>query len=385
MFSSKTYSNKILGGNVQMKVATIFGTRPEGIKMAPLVKEINNREELECVFINTAQHREMLDQVLDMFDITPDYDLDLMKKKQTPAEITSKILERTTKILEDEKPDLVLVHGDTATTFAGALAAFLLKIPVGHVEAGLRTGDITSPFPEEANRQLVGRIATYHFAATEKNKDALENERISNPNIYVVGNTVIDALLDVANRDFSFQEPLKSALTNGKRTILMTTHRRENMDQLSDVYKAINRIISEHDDVQIVFPVHKNPAIREVLKEHMITNDRVHIIEPQDYETFSHLMKSSHFILTDSGGIQEEAPALGKPVLVARNNTERPEGVEAGTLKLCGTNEEQVYTHMKNLLTDQNAYNRMSGAKNPYGIGNSAKQIVDIIASEIKK
>lgn len=368
-----------------MKVATIFGTRPEGIKMAPLVKEINNREELECVFINTAQHREMLDQVLDMFDITPDYDLDLMKKKQTPAEITSKILERTTKILEDEKPDLVLVHGDTATTFAGALAAFLLKIPVGHVEAGLRTGDITSPFPEEANRQLVGRIATYHFAATEKNKDALENERISNPNIYVVGNTVIDALLDVANRDFSFQEPLKSALTNGKRTILMTTHRRENMDQLSDVYKAINRIISEHDDVQIVFPVHKNPAIREVLKEHMITNDRVHIIEPQDYETFSHLMKSSHFILTDSGGIQEEAPALGKPVLVARNNTERPEGVEAGTLKLCGTNEEQVYTHMKNLLTDQNAYNRMSGAKNPYGIGNSAKQIVDIIASEIKK
>lgn len=362
-----------------MKVMTIFGTRPEGIKMAPLVKELKETEGIDCIFLNTAQHREMLDQVLDLFEITPDYDLNLMKERQTPAELTSSMLTEITEVLEIEKPDLVLVHGDTASTFAGAFSAFLKQIPVGHVEAGLRTNDISSPFPEEANRQLVGRLATYHFAATEKNKEALLRENCNEDSIFVVGNTVIDALLEVSKKDFSFKAELQQIMNTDTRKVLITTHRRENLDQLKEVYRAINRIINEHTDVEIIFPVHKNPAVREQLSTHLVESSRIHVIEPQDYETFTHLMKDSFLILTDSGGIQEEAPALGKPVLVARTNTERPEGVDAGTLKLCGTKEESVYESLKTLLTDNSAYQKMSGAKNPYGVGDSAKQIVEII------
>ena len=363
-----------------MKVMPIFGTRPEGIKMAPLVKELKKHQNIECVFLNTAQHREMLDQVLELFEITPDYDLDLMKKKQTPAELTSKMITKITSIIEVEKPDLILVHGDTATTFAAAFAGFLKQIPVGHVEAGLRTNDLSSPFPEEANRQLTGVIADIHFSATETNKKALLKENKKAENIYVVGNTVIDALLTVTSTPFQFEDSLKQIVENQKKTILITTHRRENLAQLKNVYKAVNRILKEHHDVQIVFPVHKNPIVRKELSEHLnIENERVHIIEPQDYVTFAQLMKNSYLILTDSGGIQEEAPALGKPVLVARNNTERPEGVDAGTLKLCGTTESSVYEGLKTLLTNSDIYQSMSGARNPYGTGDTSKKIVEII------
>lgn len=362
-----------------MKVMPLFGTRPEGIKMAPLVKELKKHPEITCVFVNTAQHREMLDQVLDLFDLKPDYDLDMMKEKLPLPKMFAKMVEKISDVLESEKPDLVLVHGDTLTTSAGALAAFYNQIPVGHVEAGLRTYDITSPFPEEANRQITGVVADIHFAATQTNKNSLIREGKKEDIIHVVGNSVIDALVDVANRPFEFQEPLKTILNSGLKTILMTTHRRENLSQLGNVYKAVNRILNEHDDVQIIFPVHKNPAVRNELSQHLKESDRVHIIEPQDYTVFAQLMKNAHFILTDSGGIQEEAPALGKPVLVARNNTERPEGVEAGTLRLCGTEEESVYAAIKQLLTDDAMYQTMSGAKNPYGIGDTSQQIVDII------
>lgn len=368
-----------------MKVMTIFGTRPEGIKMAPLVKALKNEKDIECVFVNTAQHREMLDQVLELFELKADYDLNLMTQNQELEELMAKMLIGISKILKKEKPDLVLVHGDTLTTLVGAQAAFFQQIPVGHVEAGLRTYDLASPFPEEANRQVVGRYAKYHFSATTKNKEALLKENIRDENIFVVGNTVIDALLEVADKPFSFSEPLQGIVNNDNKTILITTHRRENLSQLQEVYRAINRILIEHEDVQIVFPVHKNPAVRQQLAEHLLDSERVHIVEPQDYETFIHLMKNSHFIVTDSGGIQEEAPALGKPVLVARNNTERPEGVEAGTLRLCGTEEDKVYQHIKQLLTDEHVYKKMSGAKNPYGTGDSSKQIVDIIKNHIMK
>lgn len=357
----------------------ILGTRPEGIKMAPLVKELIQNKSIDCVFVNTAQHREMLDQVLQLFNLTPDYDLDMMKEKLPLPKMFAKMVEKISEILEEEKPDLVLVHGDTLTTAAGALAAFYSQIKVGHVEAGLRTYDIQSPFPEEANRQITGVVSDIHFASTTTNRNSLIQEGKRDEHIHVVGNTVIDALLDVANREFKFEEPLNSIVNSPFRTILMTTHRRENLAQLKNVYRAINRILDEFDDVQIVFPVHKNPVVRNELSRHLKENERVHIIEPQDYTTFSQLMKNAYFILTDSGGIQEEAPALGKPVLVARNNTERPEGVKAGTLKLCGTAENEVYNAIRALLTDSTMYQSMSVAKNPYGIGDTSKQIVDLI------
>jgi UDP-N-acetylglucosamine 2-epimerase (non-hydrolysing) len=362
-----------------MKVMTIFGTRPEGIKMAPIVKVLKQQTDMECVVVNTAQHREMLDQVLELFNIHPDYDMNLMKENQTPAEITARILTGVTEILEREKPDLVLVHGDTATTFASALAAFLKQIPVGHVEAGLRTNNIYSPFPEEANRQLVSRIANIHFSATESNRNFLENENISPSLIHVVGNSVIDALLTVAEMPLKFDNNLEALMKNGMKTILVTTHRRENIAELGSVYRAINRIANEFQNVQFVFPVHKNPVIREILFQHLEKNDRIHIIEPQSYEVFAHLMKSSFFILTDSGGIQEEAPALGKPVLVVRKDTERSEGVESGTLRICGTDEERVYEEMKELLVNTERYKQMSNAKNPYGNGDTSERIIKII------
>lgn len=370
---------QFIGGTSMKKVMPIFGTRPEGIKMAPLVKELQSHPEINCVFVNSGQHKEMLDQVLDLFQLKSDYNLEMMKENLSLPKMFSKMVTEISSILEIEKPDLVLVHGDTLTTSAGALAAFYSQIPVGHVEAGLRTYDITSPFPEEANRQMTGAVTTFHFAATDKNKASLIKEGKNSENIFVVGNSVIDALIDVANRPFTFKDSLHSIVHSGLKTILMTTHRRENLAQLGNVYKAVNRILAEHKDVQIVFPVHKNPAVRKELSQHLKEGQRVHIIEPQDYTVFAQLMKHSYFILTDSGGIQEEAPALGKPVLVARNNTERPEGVEAGTLRLCGTEEESVYKALKQLLTDKEMYNSMSGSKNPYGVGDTAKQIVNII------
>lgn len=367
-----------------MKVAVIFGTRPEGIKMVSLVKELRNNKDIECVFINTAQHREMLDQVLNLFEVKPDYDLNIMQPGQTLEELTSRMIPKISEILELEKPDLILVQGDTTSTFVGAYCGFLKKIPVGHIEAGLRTYDIYSPFPEEGNRQMVSRISSYHFAATNKNKRNLLNEKIDESNIFVVGNTVIDALLDVVSKDFKFNDELESLLNNGKKTILLTTHRRENLNQLKNVYEAINKLLKLHDDIQIVFPVHKNPIVREQVNQYLNVSERVHLIEPADYSIFANLLKKSYLIITDSGGVQEEAPSLGIPVLVIRDTTERPEGVEAGTLKLVGTNIDTIFNEANLLLINEKEYNKMSGAKNPYGDGTSSKQIVSIIKNLFK-
>ena len=363
----------------------IFGTRPEGIKMAPLVTALQKDPDITCVFVNTAQHREMLDQVLALYDLTPQYDLDIMKDGQTPLEVTSRILTELNDILSIEKPDIVLVHGDTTTTFAAAYAASLHQIPVGHVEAGLRTYNLHSPFPEEMNRQLVGRIASLHFAPTEANKHNLCNERISEKQVHVVGNTVIDALLTVSNRPYAFTGILQSLMKNGKKTILMTTHRRENLDQMQGIYQAVNRLIEKHPDVQVLFPVHKNPKVRKEAAQGLMQSDRIHVIEPLDYETFAQVMKQSFLILTDSGGIQEEAPSLGKPVLVARHTTERQEGVEAGTLKLVGTDENTIFTEAHRLITDEAYYAQMANAQNPYGDGRTSHEIVTIIKTFLSK
>lgn len=358
------------------KIMTIFGTRPEGVKMAPLVNALKQDSDLECVVVNTAQHREMLDQVLELFKIIPDYDLDCMKKGQTPQSLTAEITTRLSDILDKEKPDLVLVHGDTTTTFVGAYSAFLKQIPVGHVEAGLRTNNIYSPFPEEMNRQLVGKLSSIHFAATKKNKENLLKENVQSEHISVVGNTVIDALLDITKRPFVFEDELSSFLNNGNRTILMTTHRRENMEQMKGIYDAVNTILDNNKDVQVLFPIHKNPAIREKVNAFLSKSHRIRLIEPLDYETFAHTMKKIDLIITDSGGIQEEAPALGKPVLVVRNDTERQEGVDAGTLKLVGTSAEKIFREAHELLNNPPLYSKTSAIKNPYGDGTTSKKIV---------
>ena len=368
-----------------MKIMTIFGTRPEGIKMAPLVKKMKADKELTCIVVNTAQHRDQLDQVLETFSIEPEYDLNIMKEKQTPESLTADILTKLSAILEKEKPDLVLVHGDTTTTFAGAYAAFLKQIPIGHVEAGLRTYERYSPFPEELNRQLVGRLATYHFAATERNRQNLLKENVADKDIVVTGNTVIDALYQISNQNIPFSSELAPIFNNGLKTILMTTHRKENMDQLKSVYEAINQIINEHPDVQVVFPVHKNPSVREKVSTYLHTNERVHLIEPLAYADFVNAMKHSYLIITDSGGIQEEAPSLGIPVLVARDTTERQEGVEAGTLKLVGTNNHRIYEETKQLLTNQVLYDLTSQIQNPYGDGQTCERIIQFIKQSQKK
>ncbi|HLQ96916.1 MAG TPA: UDP-N-acetylglucosamine 2-epimerase (non-hydrolyzing) [Pseudogracilibacillus sp.] len=365
------------------KIMTIFGTRPEGIKMAPVIQTLQQDQELDCVCVNTAQHREMLDQVLALFSITPDYDLNLMQAGQNVEDLIGEMLIQLTAILQTEKPDMVLVHGDTSTTFIGAYAAFMQKIPVGHVEAGLRTHNIYSPFPEEMNRQMVGRIASYHFAATEKNKANLQKEATADSNVYVVGNTVIDALLDITSRKRRFNQELEQIFSTNKKTILLTTHRRENLDELENVYLAINQLVEQHEDVQVVFPIHKNPVIRQKVQHSFPESERVHFIEPLDYETFVHVMKESYLIITDSGGIQEEAPALGKPVLVARKTTERQEGIEAGTLKLVGTSKSKIYEACHHLLTDKQAYQTMAGKTNPFGTGATAKKIVRIIKAKL--
>ena len=364
-----------------IKVMTVFGTRPEAIKKGSVVLELQKHaDRIQTIVAVTAQHRQMLDQVLDLFQITPDYDLDIMSQGQTLYDITTKSLMGLKDVLAKEKPDLVLVHGDTTTTFAGALASYYQQVPVGHVEAGLRTGDIYSPFPEEMNRKLTGAIAAIHFAPTATAKANLLKENVNPSHIYVTGNTVIDALMMTVAGDYDFGDDLKDVDFHNHRVILLTTHRRENLGEpMRHIYKALRRIIEEIPDTEIVFPVHRNPLVRKVVEEELAGVDRIHLIDPMEYEPFANLMSLSSLVLTDSGGIQEEAPSLGKPVLVLRNTTERPEAVEAGTVRLIGTDKDVVYAETKRLLTDQAAYDAMSNAVNPYGDGKASQRIVQAI------
>lgn len=366
----------------KIKVMTVFGTRPEAIKMAPVVLELAKYpDKITPIVAVTAQHRDMLDQVLNLFRIKPDYDLDIMAAGQTLFDITSKAMMGLDKVLQEAKPDIVLVHGDTTTTFAGALASYYHQIDVGHVEAGLRTHNIYSPFPEEMNRKLTGSIAALHFAPTTTSQQNLLSEAVDAEKIFVTGNTVIDALHQTVNDSFSFEdELLQNVDFKNKRIVLVTTHRRENLGEpMRQVYKALRRLTEEFQDVEIVFPVHKNPKVREVVKQELGGLEKVHLIDPLDYEPFANLMHRACLILTDSGGVQEEAPALGKPVLVLRDTTERPEAVAAGTVKLIGTDENVVYAEAKKLLTDEAEYQRMSEACNPYGDGLASKRIIQAI------
>ncbi|MBQ0107880.1 MAG: UDP-N-acetylglucosamine 2-epimerase (non-hydrolyzing) [Phascolarctobacterium sp.] len=363
------------------KVMLIFGTRPEAIKMCPVVKEIAKDPDLKPIVCVTAQHREMLDQVLHLFQVQPDYDLNIMKDRQTLYDITARVLIGLAPVLAEVKPDLVLVHGDTTTTFAGALAAYYAQIPVGHVEAGLRTNNKYNPFPEEMNRRLTGAICEWHFAPTKLAKENLLKENVAADKIVVTGNTVIDALKMTAKDNYVFDDKdLQKALQSGKRLIVMTTHRRENLGEpLRQVYKALKAVLTTHEDTMVVFPVHKNPAVRSVVNEELAGLDRVILTEPLDYEPFANLMNHAYLILTDSGGIQEEAPSLGKPVLVVRNTTERPEAVTAGTVKLVGTDYAKVHDEMTKLLDDKEYYRSMAEAVNPYGDGLASQRIVQKI------
>lgn len=366
----------------KIKVMTVFGTRPEAIKMAPIVLELQKHPDtILPVVAVTAQHREMLDQVLNLFQIKPDHDLNIMAAGQTLFDITTRAMMGLDKVLTEEKPDIVLVHGDTTTTFAGALAAYYHQTAVGHVEAGLRTHNKYSPFPEEMNRRLTGCIADLNFAPTSTSEANLLAENVPPESIFVTGNTVIDALHHTVRDDFDFQEKsLKDVDLQNKRIILVTTHRRENLGEpMRHVYKALKQLTEEFDDVEVVFPVHKNPKVREVVNEELGGLAKVHLIDPLDYEPFANLMHKAHLILTDSGGVQEEAPALGKPVLVLRDTTERPEAVDAGTVKLIGTDRERVYEEAKKLLTDEAEYSRMAESVNPYGDGKAAARIIQAI------
>ena len=372
-----------VGGLNMLKVMTIFGTRPEAIKMAPVVKALAEAPDMDPIVTVTAQHRDMLDQVLRLFDITPDYDLNIMSPGQTLYDVTDRALLGLKSVLEEAKPDVVLVHGDTTTTFAGALASFYQEIPVGHVEAGLRTGNIYSPFPEEMNRKLTGSLATYHFAPTSSSESNLVKENINQDHLYVTGNTVIDALVTTVREDYVFKEEAINALDSTKRIVLVTTHRRENLGEpMRHVYGAIRQLVEEFEDIQIVFPVHKNPKVRQVVQEELGTVERVTLIDPLDYEPFANLMAKSYLILTDSGGIQEEAPALGKPVLVLRDTTERPEAVTAGTVRLVGTDKDAVHDAAYELLHDEDAYKIMSNSVNPYGDGQASRRIVEALRHE---
>lgn len=367
------------------KVMTVFGTRPEAIKMAPVVKVLKNEDKLETLVAVTAQHREMLDQVLDLFSITPDFDLDIMKDQQSLSGVTSRVLIGIKEIYDEVKPDLVLVHGDTSTTFVSSLGAFYSQIKVGHVEAGLRTHNKYSPFPEEMNRHLTGVIADLHFAPTELAKDNLLRENIEEDKILVTGNTVIDALLDVVDDKYQFEDDLLDSIDfDNNKIILLTAHRRENLGKpMENIFDAVNDILVENKDAQVIFPVHLNPVIRELADEKFNDTNRMHLIEPLDYRPFINLMNKSYLILTDSGGIQEEAPSLGKPVLVLRDTTERPEALKAGTVKKVGTNKDVIYNETNTLLNDKEAYCKMSNASNPYGDGKASQRIIKRIMSEL--
>lgn len=365
----------------KIKVMSIFGTRPEAIKMAPLVKELESRKEIESIVCVTAQHREMLDQVLETFKITPDYDLNIMKQGQTLGDVTTRALNGVETVIKEAKPDIVLVHGDTTTTFAGALAAFYNQVAIGHVEAGLRTYDKYSPFPEEMNRQMVDCMTDMYFAPTTLSKENLLKQNIDESKIYITGNTAIDAMDTTV--DDNYKHPELEWLKNNERLILLTAHRRENLgDPMRNIFRAVKRITDEFKDVKVIYPIHKNPKVREVAKEIFGDSDKIKLIEPLEVFDFHNFQNKSYIIMTDSGGIQEEAPSLGKPVLVLRDTTERPEGIDAGTLKLVGTNEETIYEEAKKLLSDKKEYEKMSHASNPYGDGHASERIVDAIIKE---
>lgn len=365
----------------KLKVMTVFGTRPEAIKMAPLIKELENRDNIDSIVCVTAQHREMLDQVLEIFNINPDYDLNLMKSNQTLTSITANVLEELNTVINEVKPDIVLVHGDTTTTLSASLAAFYNQCKVGHVEAGLRTYNKYSPYPEEINRQVTGVIADLHFAPTNESKKNLIKEGKCESDIYVTGNTAIDTLKTTVKSNYTNEIIDK---IGNDRIILLTAHRRENLgDTMKNMFLAIKKIVEEFNDVQVVYPIHLNPKVRDVADEILGDNKKIHLIEPLNVVDFHNFMEKSYIIMTDSGGIQEEAPSLGKPVLVLRDTTERPEGVEAGTLKLVGTNKDNIYEATKELLTDKEVYKAMSTASNPYGDGFASKYIVDIIIDRL--
>ncbi len=364
----------------KIKVMSIFGTRPEAIKMAPLVKELEKREEIESIVCVTAQHREMLDQVLETFSITPDYDLNMMKQGQTLTDITVGALTGVDAVIKEAKPDIVLVHGDTSTTFAGALAAFYNQVAIGHVEAGLRTYDKYSPYPEEMNRQMVDCMTDMYFAPTELSKENLLKENLPEEKIYVTGNTVIDAMSTTVDENYSHPE---LEWLGGDKLILLTAHRRENLGEpMKNIFRGIRRVLDEVPGYKVIYPIHKNPLVRAAADEIFGDCDRVKLIEPLEVFDFHNFQNKAHIILSDSGGIQEEAPSLGKPVLVLRNTTERPEGIEAGTLKLVGTDSDVIYRETLRLLTDSAEYERMSKASNPYGDGHASERIVDAIVAK---
>ena len=366
---------------MKKKVMLVFGTRPEAIKMCPLVNELKTRKYFDTKVCVTGQHREMLDQVLNVFNVIPDYDLSIMKSNQTLFDVTTNILNKIKVVLDTEKPDIVLVHGDTSTTFVTALACYYLQIPVGHVEAGLRTYDIYSPFPEEFNRQAVSIISKFNFAPTEMSKNNLLNEGRNPETIYVTGNTAIDALKTTVRKDYTHPD---LDWAKNSRLIMITAHRRENLGEpMKNMFRAIKRVIDEHYDVKAIYPIHMNPVVRQTAKEIFGDDDRIRIIEPLEVIDFHNFLNKSYMILTDSGGIQEEAPSLGKPVLVMRDTTERPEGIEAGTLKLVGTSEQVIYDNFKLLLEDKNEYEKMSKASNPYGDGFTSKRIADILEEKL--
>ena len=371
----------------KIKVMTIFGTRPEAIKMAPLVKELEKNENIESIVCVTAQHRQMLDQVLEIFDIKPDYDLNIMKDRQTLISITTRGLEGLDEVMKEAKPDLVLVHGDTSTTFVGSLAAFYNQIAVGHVEAGLRTYDKYSPFPEEVNRRLTGVIADMHFSPTERNRENLLRENVDDSSIYITGNTVIDALQTTVRADYEFKDEVLSSMNwNTKKVIVMTAHRRENLGEpLKNICRAVKRLVEDFDDIEVVYPVHMNPAVREVAYSILGDMERVKLIEPVNADELHNAISRGYMVMTDSGGLQEEAPSLGKPVLVMRNETERPEAVDAGTVKIAGVDEDVIYNLAKELITDKEAYNKMAKAVNPYGDGHASERIVQAIVDKFSK
>jgi len=365
----------------KITVMSVFGTRPEAIKMAPLIKELEKRENIKSIICVTAQHRQMLDQVLELFDIKPDYDLDIMKDRQTLAGITTRALEGLDKVIQEAKPDIVLVHGDTSTTFAGALAAYYNKVKVGHVEAGLRTYNKYEPFPEEMNRVLTDDISDLCFAPTQLSEEYLLKENISKDKIFVTGNTVVDVLGQTVEKNYKFTvEELNNIDYKNHRVISMTAHRRENIGEpLENICRAVLRIVKENEDVEVVYAVHKNPAVRDIVYRILSGNERIHLIEPLDMKDMHNLMERSYFVMSDSGGIQEEAPSLNKPVLVLRNVTERPEGIAAGTLKLAGSDEMQVYKLAAELLKNNDMYKEMAEAKNPFGDGHASERITDAI------
>ena len=371
----------------KIKVMTVFGTRPEAIKMAPLAIELKKYEEIESIVCVTAQHREMLDQVLEIFNITPEYDLDIMKTRQTLVGITTRVLEGLDEVIKKEQPDIVLVHGDTSTSFVAGLAAFYNQVTVGHVEAGLRTYDKYSPFPEEMNRQLTGRIADLHFSPTKQNREHLLKENISDESIYITGNTVIDALKTTVKKDYKFKEEILNTIDfDNRRVIIVTAHRRENLGEpLENICNALKTIVEEYKDVELVYPVHLNPAVRETAFGILGDMDRVHLINPLDVEDLHNAMAKSFMVMTDSGGIQEEAPALAKPVLVLRRETERPEAVAAGTVKIAGVDKDVIISLAKELLDSEDAYNKMARAANPYGDGEASRRTAQAILYHFNK